>query len=122
MGGERAADVRDALAAFGREVCARSAHCTGVTVGPAQSEPIGDAFVQDARGAFVAALSRWSGAAPAVATYGTNAGLPYGAEAAKAVCVFGPGSIAQAHMADEWIALSELAKHKGVLGKWLFGE
>ena len=120
VGGESAAAVRDALAAFGRDVCEKSQHCVGVTVGPAQRDPVGDAFVQDATGSLVQSLAKWSGEAPAVATYGTNAGLPYGADVAKAVCVFGPGSIAQAHQNDEWIELSQLAKHKGVLKQWLF--
>ena len=32
--------------------------------------------------------------------------------------VMGPGDIAQAHMADEWIELEQLAKMRGILEKW----
>ena len=52
---------------------------------------------------------------------GTNAGLPYD-EVAKSILVFGPGSIEQAHMADEWITLEQLALHRDVLRRWLMCE
>ena len=65
-------------------------------------------------------LAEWSGRAPQVVTYGTNAGLPYGQEVAKSVVVFGPGDIAQAHQADEWVSLEELRLHKYVMEQWLF--
>ncbi len=48
-------------------------------------------------------------------------GVPYGTDAAVlsaagAPCVvFGPGSIAQAHTADEWISLDELAAASEIL-------
>ena len=32
--------------------------------------------------------------------------------------VMGPGDISQAHMADEWIEVEQLAKMKGILEKW----
>ena len=51
--------------------------------------------------------------------YGTNAGIRY--DNAKAV-VFGPGSIEQAHQADEWVSLEQLHLHKRVLRQWLYGE
>jgi acetylornithine deacetylase/succinyl-diaminopimelate desuccinylase-like protein len=47
------------------------------------------------------------------ARYGTNAGV-YAAAGVPSV-VFGPGSIDQAHTADEWIALDELSAAVGVL-------
>lgn len=47
------------------------------------------------------------------ARYGTNAGI-YAAAGVPSV-VFGPGSIAQAHTADEWIDLDELATAVSIL-------
>eukprot|EP01043_Picozoa_sp_COSAG02_P008186 COSAG02_NODE_258_length_26815_cov_12.034998_3_plen_242_part_00 len=32
--------------------------------------------------------------------------------------VMGPGDISQAHMADEWIEMEQMAKMKGILQKW----
>ena len=47
---------------------------------------------------------------------------PQGAAGGNAVygtcVVMGPGDISQAHMADEWIEVSQLVKMKGVLEKW----
>ena len=52
-------------------------------------------------------------------SYATEAGLFQDAGAPSVVC--GPGDIAQAHTADEWIAESEIAKCMGFLerlGAW----
>lgn len=46
------------------------------------------------------------------ASSGGRAGV-YGA-----CVVMGPGDISQAHMADEWIEVEQLAKMKGILEKW----
>jgi acetylornithine deacetylase len=58
----------------------------------------------------VAALAQAATAAGAgrrtAARYGTNAGV-YAAAGVPSV-VFGPGSIAQAHTADEWIDLAQV--------------
>ncbi len=56
---------------------------------------------------------RLSAAAAEVAGRGARLGVPYGTNAATYGCdfptvVFGPGSIAQAHTADEWLDLDEL--------------
>ena len=48
-----------------------------------------------------------------VARYGTNACV-YAAAGLPCV-VFGPGSIAQAHTADEWISLGEVEKAAEIL-------
>ena len=48
-----------------------------------------------------------------VARYGTNACVY--AEAGLPCVVFGPGSIAQAHTADEWISLGEVEKAEEIL-------
>lgn len=53
--------------------------------------------------------------------HGDKVGVPYGTDASKiARCgvpsvVFGPGSITQAHTADEWLSLDELSKASEVL-------
>ena len=52
-------------------------------------------------------------------SYATEAGLFQDAGAPSVVC--GPGDIAQAHTADEWIAESEITKCMGFLerlGEW----
>ena len=80
----------------------------------------GDAFIESRESPLVQRLAAWSGREPQVVTYGTNAGLPYGKDVAKSVVVFGPGDIAQAHQADEWVSLEELALHRAVMKKWMF--
>lgn len=57
--------------------------------------------------ALAAAAARTGRGRRTAARYGTNAGV-YAAAGVPSV-VFGPGSIAQAHTADEWIDLDELA-------------
>ncbi|MBE7213236.1 MAG: M20/M25/M40 family metallo-hydrolase, partial [Gluconacetobacter diazotrophicus] len=55
----------------------------------------------------VAAVKHAAGAnAEGKVSYGTEAGIFQGAGIATVVC--GPGNIAQAHKADEWIALDQL--------------
>ena len=48
-------------------------------------------------------------------SYATEAGLFQGAGAPSVVC--GPGDIAQAHTANEWVAISELEKCMAFLGR-----
>ena len=43
----------------------------------------------------------------------------YDSDTAEAILICGPGDIAQAHMADEWVEVEQLVKFKGVLAKWL---
>jgi len=98
-----------------------AAACPGVKID--HQDPFNDAFrLADATadpGAmpWVAALIRGAAAAGAgrrvAARYGTNAGV-YAAAGVPSV-VFGPGSIAQAHTADEWIDLGQLAAAVEVL-------
>ena len=61
-------------------------------------------------------LVAWSGQTPTVAPYGTNA-WAYGGLARETV-VMGPGSIAQAHGAEEWIEISELEKMADIYRRW----
>jgi succinyl-diaminopimelate desuccinylase len=65
-------------------------------------------FAFDRSGPFATALAPLFGptATPQTARYATNAG--FYAEAGIPALVFGPGSIDQAHRADEWIGLSQI--------------
>jgi acetylornithine deacetylase/succinyl-diaminopimelate desuccinylase-like protein len=75
-----------------------------------------DAFYQPADSAWVRRLAEWSGATPQVAPYGTNA-WAYAAVAQERV-VFGPGSIDQAHGAEEWVTVDELTKAAALYARW----
>jgi acetylornithine deacetylase len=105
-----------------REVVERvAAACPGVKI--EHEEPFNDAFgladgtAEPGAAAWVEALIRGAAAAGAgrrvAARYGTNAGV-YAAAGVPSV-VFGPGSIAQAHTADEWIDLGQLTAAVEVL-------
>lgn len=98
-----------------------AAACPGVRI--EHEEPFNDAFrladgtADPGAAPWVEALIRGAAAANAgrrvAARYGTNAGV-YAAAGVPSV-VFGPGSIAQAHTADEWIDLGQLAAAVEVL-------
>lgn len=75
-----------------------------------------DAFYQPADSPWIQQLATWSGRQPEVAPYGTNA-WAY-AEVAKERVVFGPGSIAQAHGAEEWVEIAELEKAAALFARW----
>jgi acetylornithine deacetylase/succinyl-diaminopimelate desuccinylase-like protein len=74
------------------------------------------AFLEPPGSPLVQKLAAWSGRAPALVGYGTNA-WAYEAVARERV-VLGPGSIAQAHSADEWIALAELERLAAIYARW----
>lgn len=75
------------------------------------------AFYRDAGTSLVSELTEISQQSGSVAAYGTNAvaydHLPID------IVVFGPGSIDQAHKAQEWVALSELASAGRIYRQWL---
>ena len=71
-----------------------------------------DAFYRKPDSALVQRISNLSGAAPAVAAFGSNA-LFYD-DVATELVVFGPGSIEQAHKAIEWIEIGELVRASDV--------
>ncbi len=75
-----------------------------------------NAFWQTPDSPFVRSLSQWSGQTPVIAPYCTNA-WAYPATARECV-VLGPGSIAQAHGATEWVATSELGKLGEIFRTW----
>jgi acetylornithine deacetylase/succinyl-diaminopimelate desuccinylase-like protein len=119
---ERRLLPEESVAVARREVIERvAATCPGVKID--HEEPFNDAFgLADATadpGAapWIESLVRGAAGAGAgrrvAARYGTNAGV-YAAAGVPSV-VFGPGSIAQAHTADEWIDLGQLAAAVEVL-------
>jgi hypothetical protein len=61
------------------------------------------AFYQDPNISWVERMKEWTGLEPEVVTYGTNA-TGYDSDCAEAILICGPGDIAQAHMADEYVA------------------
>ncbi len=74
-------------------------------------------FFSDPAGAWIQQLSQWAGQEPTTAPYGTNAN-DYHDGVMRACVIMGPGSIDQAHQADEWIAVAELAKMRAILHRW----
>lgn len=75
-----------------------------------------DPFLQPPDSPWLRQLVAWSGQEPAVVPYGTNA-WAYGGLARECV-VLGPGSIAQAHGDEEWVAISELEKLADIYSRW----
>merc|ERR1712151_1229729 len=128
----------DWLTGIAHEVLDDSIHCTGFEVmNENQDGSAGyPSFFQDPDDDWLHRLSEWSGLKPETVTFGTNAtayAQPSGtgirtklpartdiqSPVYKACVVMGPGDIAQAHMADEWIEIGQLTKMKHVLEKWL---
>ncbi len=73
-------------------------------------------FAADAASDIVAlALKLAGGNATSAVSYATEAGLFQAAHIPSVVC--GPGDIAQAHTADEWIAISEIERCLAFLGR-----
>jgi acetylornithine deacetylase/succinyl-diaminopimelate desuccinylase-like protein len=106
--GEKADEVEARLLAIAREACPLPFECRRLK----QIDP----FTQDPDSPWVRQLVEWSGMAPAVAPYGTNA-WAYGGLARECV-VIGPGSIDQAHGVEEWVEISELEKLAGIYARW----
>lgn len=74
------------------------------------------AFWQEPTDPWVVQLGAWAGQPSAVAGFGTNAwAYP---EAARACVVLGPGSIAQAHGAEEWVTEAELERLATIYRRW----
>jgi acetylornithine deacetylase/succinyl-diaminopimelate desuccinylase-like protein len=75
-----------------------------------------DAFLQAPDTPWLQQLAAWSGQAPQIAPYGTNVFAYIGL--AQDCVVLGPGSIDQAHGAEEWVEISELARLAEIYGRW----
>jgi acetylornithine deacetylase/succinyl-diaminopimelate desuccinylase-like protein len=84
-----------------------------VTCRPTLAVP---AFLQAADSPWLAEVAGYARAEPVLAPYGTNAWAYAGV--ADETVVLGPGSVAQAHGAEEWVALSELAKMADIYARW----
>lgn len=105
---ERVSDVTEALYQVAQQGCPLPVTMTKL-------KQI-DAFLQSPDTPWLRQLADWSGQTPVVAPYGTNA-WAYG-DLARACVVMGPGSIDQAHGAEEWIAIAELEKMAYIYAQW----
>ncbi|MEZ5258938.1 MAG: peptidase dimerization domain-containing protein [Ilumatobacteraceae bacterium] len=76
-----------------------------------------DAFYQPPDGALALRFATASGNAPKVAPFGTNALRYHGV--ARELVVFGPGSIDDAHMATERVAIDDLVRLAEIYTDWL---
>jgi acetylornithine deacetylase/succinyl-diaminopimelate desuccinylase-like protein len=108
VSGEAANAVVDGLIDLAHMVCPLP-----LTV---QTQKALDPFFQPPDTEWVQQLAEWSGNAPMVVPYGTNA-FAYPAIANECV-VFGPGSIDQAHSAEEWVEISQLQKVADMYARW----
>lgn len=75
-----------------------------------------NAFFQAPDTPWLKQMAAWSGREPMVVPYGTNA-FAYD-DIARECVVIGPGSIDQAHSADEWVALAELEQLAAIYAHW----
>lgn len=75
-----------------------------------------NAFLQDRGTPLVRQLAEWSGQTPEVAPYGTNA-WAYTHVDCECI-VIGPGSIDQAHGAEEWVEVAQLKKMVDIYAHW----
>lgn len=108
VAGEDALAVSEALSHL-----AQQASPLPLTVQPSKQI---DAFFQPPETAWVRQLAAWSGQEPAVVPYGTNAWAYPGV--VRECIVLGPGSIDQAHGAEEWVEISELVKLADIYSCW----
>ncbi len=88
---------------------------------PVTFEPVIDAqaFFQDPDHAMVQAIEQFHAVEATIAPYGTNA-YAYD-QLAECCVVYGPGSIDQAHTADEWIAIEQLDQALAWYQRWWLG-
>jgi len=86
---------------------------------PVETTPLTliDAFYQSPGSPLVNQLRAWSGNSAEVAPYGTNAWAYR--DVVRECVVFGPGSIDQAHGAEEWVTIAELEKAASIYARWL---
>jgi acetylornithine deacetylase len=84
------------------------------TVLPPLSSDLSEALVEQLRPIIETV---WGGVQVRGVSFGTDASTI--AEAGIPVVVFGPGDIAQAHTADEWIALEQVEKAAEILYRFV---
>jgi acetylornithine deacetylase len=108
IAGEEAVAVANALTHLVQQACPLP-----LTVQPSKQI---DAFYQPPETSWVRQLAEWSSREPAVVPYGTNAFAYPGV--VRECIVLGPGSIDQAHGAEEWVEISQLIKLAGIYKRW----
>ena len=108
VAGENATEIIDALSTI-----AQSASPLSITQTVLHAQ---NAFLQDPDTPLVHQLSEWSGQTPEVAPYGTNA-WAYTHLDCECI-VIGPGSIDQAHGAEEWVEIAQLEKMSDIYARW----
>lgn len=108
VNGERAADLVASLRALAEDASPL----------PASTEVLLalDAFYQSPDSSWLRQLAAWTGHSPALVPYGANA-WAY-ADVARECVVLGPGSIDQAHGAEEWVSVVELARVAEIYARW----
>ena len=109
VAGERATDVARQL-----EEIVRAASPAPVDIQQSLCE---NAFYQPADSEIVQQFSAWSGQSPITVPYGSNA-FAYGGGVVKSCVVLGPGSIDQAHGAEEWVEIKQLETLAGIYARW----
>jgi acetylornithine deacetylase/succinyl-diaminopimelate desuccinylase-like protein len=75
-----------------------------------------DAFLEPPDSPWMQRLGQWAGREPVSAPYGTNAWAYKGTP--KSCAVIGPGSIDQAHGAEEWVEISQLELMAQIYAQW----
>jgi acetylornithine deacetylase/succinyl-diaminopimelate desuccinylase-like protein len=75
-----------------------------------------DCFYRPPDTAWLKRLAEWTGQAPMTVPYCTNA-WAYG-DVARECVVLGPGSIDQAHAAEEWVEIEQLHKLASLYRRW----
>ena len=109
VAGERASDVARHLGEI-----VRAASPLPVEI---QSSLCENAFHQPADSESVRRFSHWSSQTPITVPYGSNA-FAYGNDIVKSCVVLGPGSIDQAHGAEEWVEISQLDALAHIYAQW----
>lgn len=108
VAGEEAEAVAEVLGDLARRACP-------LPLGVEPSKQL-NAFFQSPDIPWVRQLVEWSGREAAVVPYGTNVwAYP---EVSRACIVLGPGTIDQAHGAEEWVEISELARLANIYSRW----
>jgi acetylornithine deacetylase/succinyl-diaminopimelate desuccinylase-like protein len=106
--GEDFQKIRDDLARLAEEHCPLPVIVTALT-------PL-NFFLQSTDAPWVQDLAQFTGQAPSIVPYCTNAADYHGL--AKETVVLGPGSIDQAHGPEEWIEISELERMRDIILHW----
>jgi len=106
--GEKADEIQAGLLELARHHCPLP-----FTIGSVRYK---DPFFQSPNTPWMRQLAAWSGREPAIVPFCTNA--PSYRGIAQEYVVIGPGSISQAHGAEEWVEIAELEKIAAVYARW----